>query len=591
MFKKSFCFGGIVSPDKIHVSAEDFFSPEKGWGFLRQEDIKFDEFGEESLFGGGFSSRTDNDAKEDGKIIDTKFGARLEKENFPIRFKISVPENGNYRIKIKFFGGETGVENLSVWAMRRSLAANGIEISSGSEFSMSFCVNVSPYKPFASNKTVDEKAVYISVLGNPAVLGEIEIESANVPTIFVAGDSTLTDQNARFPYFPAESCGGWAQMLTAFINDGAAVCNQAHSGMTGTCFFEDWHWDIVFSQMKDGDVLLVQFGHNDQKRRYLRPFGGYLQNLLKYIELSRRKGAFPIIVTPISRNSRDSGGKVTDSLLDYAKACIKAGEMTGTPVLDLHARTFEFLSKIDGEKSAKLFLKGDITHTNDFGALKFASLLVEEAKRHDAASFSKHFKAVSPKDFEELYKYEIPAQPPKSRPLGVFPIPFVDVKDSPDFEWIEKAGKMELLDICVMHFHPLSPMPRAQFAFFLAKAAKIPSKPGESLYKDMGVSDWELGFANSLKDLGISENEEFFRPDDNITGEEALGMAVRAFFSKKGLSNKDCVEFAKEKGLIFDGFEPEQPISRGKITRILVSFAQICKTGRGILKDAEAHPY
>ena len=345
MFKKSFCFGGIVSPDKIHVSAEDFFSPEKGWGFLRQEDIKFDEFGEESLLGGGFSSRTDNDAKEDGKIIDTKFGARLEKENFPIRFKISVPENGNYRIKIKFFGGETGVENLSVWAMRRSLAANGIEISSGSEFSMSFCVNVSPYKPFASNKTVDEKAVYISVLGNPAVLGEIEIESANVPTIFVAGDSTLTDQNVRFPYFPAESCGGWAQMLTAFINDGAAVCNQAHSGMTGTCFFEDGHWDIVFSQMKKGDLLLVQFGHNDQKRRYLRPFGGYLQNLLKYIELSRQKGAFPIIVTPISRNLRDSGGKLTDSLLDYANACIKAGEITGVPVLDLHARTFEFLQK------------------------------------------------------------------------------------------------------------------------------------------------------------------------------------------------------------------------------------------------------
>ena len=72
--------------------------------------------------------------------------------------------------------------------------------------------------------------------------------------------------------------------------DGLAVCNQAHGGMTTNCFRDDGHWDIVCRNIRPGDIFMMEFGHNDQKRRNLRPFGQYAANLRWYIHEIRKTG-------------------------------------------------------------------------------------------------------------------------------------------------------------------------------------------------------------------------------------------------------------------------------------------------------------
>jgi hypothetical protein len=71
----------------------------------------------------------------------------------------------------------------------------------------------------------------------------------NIPTVFIAGDSTVTDQ-------PREPTASWGQMLTRFFKPGVAIANHAESGETLKSFITGLRLDKILSQMKKGDDLL-----------------------------------------------------------------------------------------------------------------------------------------------------------------------------------------------------------------------------------------------------------------------------------------------------------------------------------------------
>ncbi len=72
--------------------------------------------------------------------------------------------------------------------------------------------------------------------------------------------------------------------------------------------------------------MLIQFAHNDQKLDELKAQEGYRRNLLRYISECRGMGAFPVLVTPIARNTwKGNDGTYNDLLEEYAAVCVSVG--------------------------------------------------------------------------------------------------------------------------------------------------------------------------------------------------------------------------------------------------------------------------
>ena len=92
---------------------------------------------------------------------------------------------------------------------------------------------------------------------HPAV-SQIDIEPANVPTLFLIGDSTVCDQ-------PSEPYNSWGQMITRFFKPTIAVANHAESGESVAGALAKGRLEKIWSQMNAGDTLFIQFGHNDMK--------------------------------------------------------------------------------------------------------------------------------------------------------------------------------------------------------------------------------------------------------------------------------------------------------------------------------------
>jgi len=114
----------------------------------------------------------------------------------------------------------------------------------------------------AAQRNWDDRLT-LEFLGQPAVR-HISIEPAQVPTLFLVGDSMVADH-------PAEPTASWGQMLPALLDDGVAVANYAESGATLKSFLADLRMDKALSLMKPGDYLFIQFGHNDQRPNGPRP--------------------------------------------------------------------------------------------------------------------------------------------------------------------------------------------------------------------------------------------------------------------------------------------------------------------------------
>src|SRR5205085_4565318 len=131
---------------------------------------------------------------------------------------------------------------------------------------------------------------------------------------------------------------GWGQMLPRFFQQGAAVSNQAESGLALYSFERQKRLEKILSMMNKGDYLFIQFGHNDQKDKAkgAGPFTTYKTNLKHFVEAARGKGGIPVLVTPMERRRWD-GNVPLPTLADYAEAVRQVGAEQSVPVIDLNA--------------------------------------------------------------------------------------------------------------------------------------------------------------------------------------------------------------------------------------------------------------
>ena len=229
----------------------------------------------------------------------------------------------------------------------------------------------------------------LSFSGPAPRINALEITLANqTMTVFLAGDSTVTDQpESGYPY-----CG-WGQLLPAQFKHDVAVDNHAQSGRSSRSFIHEGRLDAIMQRIKPDDFLFIQFGHNDEKpdpERGTEPFTTYKQYLKKYIDAARETKARPVLITPVHRRYFAEDGTLTDTHGDYITAVRQLAAEEEVPLIDLAERS-RLLFEQAGEEGTKddfmWVLPGeyinfptgmeDNTHFQERGARRLAEQVAE----------------------------------------------------------------------------------------------------------------------------------------------------------------------------------------------------------------------
>lgn len=207
--------------------------------------------------------------------------------------------------------------------------------------------------------------------------------------IFWAGDSTV--KYNKINTYPQTGMG---QVLNLYLRADIEVCNYAENGRSTKSFIDEGRLDQIDKEIKEKDFLFIQFGHNDQKddiERYTDPFGTYQENLNQFIDLAKKHGAYPVLITPLSRRIFDKNGLInTHSHFDYPKAAKSLAKQLGVPCIDLSEKSRKIISKSGDLNSRRWFMHlkpneykaypqglEDNTHLNYQGAVVMAGLVAE----------------------------------------------------------------------------------------------------------------------------------------------------------------------------------------------------------------------
>ena len=151
-----------------------------------------------------------------------------------------------------------------------------------------------------------------------------------MPDIYLIGDSTVEDNKPPFR--------GWGWALPRYVKENVTVRNHALSGRSTRSFREEGLWDPVEKGLSAGDLLLIQFGHNDEKddERHTDPDTTYPENLWRYCEAALERSAQPVLLTPVSRRFFVGGGAMLYTHGEYPRAVRKLAEEKNIPLIDLN---------------------------------------------------------------------------------------------------------------------------------------------------------------------------------------------------------------------------------------------------------------
>ena len=150
--------------------------------------------------------------------------------------------------------------------------------------------------------------------------------------MILAGDSTM------------QMGSGWGGRFCARRVSSIVAClNLARGGRSTTSYRREGSWNLVLGEAQSPGYsqvyVLIQFGHNDQHRsaeRYADPARAYPDNLRRFVQDVRDRGATPILITPLTRRWFVNG-KVREDLAPWAEAARQVARETNTPLLDLNA--------------------------------------------------------------------------------------------------------------------------------------------------------------------------------------------------------------------------------------------------------------
>lgn len=321
-----------------------------------------------------------------------------KKSTAPFFFSVSVPD-GNYRVTA-IIGSKRTTGETSVRGESRRLFFENLKTKKGELKPCSFVINKRDthisdkenvrIKPRERQKLNWDDKLTLEFNGDAPALSELIIERVNnVPTVFLCGNSTVVDQDN-------EPWASWGQMIPRFFNDSICFANYAESGESANTFIAAGRLKKALTQMKPGDYLFMEFGHNDQKQKGpgKGAYYSFMTSLKTFIDEARAHGAQPVLVTPTQRRSFDENGKIRDTHEDYPEAMRWLAAKENIPLIDLNEMTRTLYEAMGAEPSKKAFVHypagtypgqtkdfADNTHFNPYGAYQISKCIIEGIKK------------------------------------------------------------------------------------------------------------------------------------------------------------------------------------------------------------------
>lgn len=334
----------------------------------------------------------------------------------PFFFSVRVPD-GNYKVTVRL-GSRKQAGITTVRAESRRLFIESVPTKKKEFIERTFIVNKRnthiagneyvQIKPREKRKLNWDDKLTLEFNGSAPVCESITIEPADtaVTTVFLCGNSTVVDQDN-------EPWASWGQMIPYFFDTNVCIANYAESGESANTFIAAGRLKKALSQMKKGDYLFMEFGHNDQKQKGpgKGAYYSFMTSLKTFIDEARLRGVHPVLVTPTQRRSFGPDGRIRDTHEDYPEAMRWLAEKENVPLIDLNEMTRTLYEAMGVEPSKRAFVHypagsypgqtqdfADNTHFNPYGAYEIARCIVEGLKTRvpDLARHLKPFPAFDP---------------------------------------------------------------------------------------------------------------------------------------------------------------------------------------------------
>lgn len=327
----------------------------------------------------------------------------------PFLFSVVLPE-GNYRVQATL-GDPAGDSTTTVKAESRRLMLENIRTSGGAQVTRGFIVNIRT-PDIAGGGRVGLKARETGYLHwddkltlefggtRPCVSKLVITPAPELPTLYLLGDSTVTDQ-------PHEPWNSWGQMITRFLKPDIAVANHAESGESIRSSLGARRVAKVLSLLRKGDFVLFQFGHNDMKDKREGALQLYEKNLADLVRGVRARGATPVLVTSVERKA----GAKQETLGEYPATVRKVAAAEKAALIDLQPASRTLYAAL-GANLDKAFVDG--THHSNFGSYEIARCVVEGI-RNGVPDLAKHLaddaKPFNPAKPGDPSAFDVPASP------------------------------------------------------------------------------------------------------------------------------------------------------------------------------------
>ena len=282
------------------------------------------------------------------------------KNHAPFFFSVAVPD-GNYHVTA-IIGSKRSAGETTLRGESRRLFYENVKTKKGELLPCSFTINKRDIhisdkedvriKPRERSKLNWDDKLTLEFNGDTPQLTELIIERIeNVPTVFLCGNSTVVDQDN-------EPWASWGQMVPRFFTDSICFANYAESGESANTFIAAGRLKKALTQMKSGDYIFMEFGHNDQKQKGpgKGAFYSFMTSLKTFVDEARARGVYPVLVTPTQRRSFDENGKIKDTHLDFPDAVRWLAEKENIPLIDLHAMTRILYEAMGVEESKHAFV-------------------------------------------------------------------------------------------------------------------------------------------------------------------------------------------------------------------------------------------
>ncbi len=397
--------GKRVGSGFIPVTSTSKFDKKTGYGFMDISDLKSVDNGGNALTGDFITSHK------------------------PFYFSVVIPE-GNYDITLNL-GDTKGISETTVRVENRRLMMNDVKTKKGEIVEKTITVHVKDSIIRNQNgqnigivklKPRERKYLHWDNLltiefndKSPKVCSVVIQPDKTAKTIYLTGDSTVVD--AQY-----EPWASWGQMLPYFfVPNKVVIANYAESGETLKAFEDRHRIDKIWTQVKPGDYLFIQFGHNDQKAGNSEK-SGYRKRLKEWIQKARQLGAVPVLVTSMNRRVFDENNKIINTLDDFPDAMREIAKEEKVDLIDLNALSKTLFEAIGPEAAKKAFVYypansypnqpkalADDTHFNTYGAYELAKCVIKSIvdqklplKKYISDNY-KNFNPNKPDDAEKFH--------------------------------------------------------------------------------------------------------------------------------------------------------------------------------------------